>query len=78
MASYANESPTKGYEIVNLSASWIVNKQTTIRSGIKNIFDRYYANHLNSVNRIAASDIAVGDVIPGIGRTVFITAKLSF
>ena len=78
VASYANESPTKGYEIVNLSASWIVNKQTTIRSGIKNIFDRYYANHLNSVNRIAESDIAVGDVIPGIGRTAFITAKLSF
>ena len=78
VASYANESPTKGYEIVNLSASWTVNKQTTIRSGINNIFDRYYANHLNSVNRLAKSDIAVGDVIPGKGRTAFITAKLSF
>jgi iron complex outermembrane receptor protein len=78
VASYAEESPTKGYEIVNLSASWTVNDQVTLRSGINNIFDRYYANHLNSVNRFADSDIAVDDAIPGMGRTFYLTTKIEF
>ncbi|MGB2242781.1 MAG: hypothetical protein ACPHX1_05185, partial [Porticoccaceae bacterium] len=71
-------SPTKGYEIVNLSASWTVNGQVTLRSGINNIFDRYYANHLNGVNRVAGSDIAVDDAIPGTGRTFYLTTKIEF
>ena len=78
VASYANESQTEGYEIVNLSASWTVNNQVTLRSGINNVFDRYYANHLNSVNRVAESDIAVGDTIPGMGRTFYLTTKIEF
>ena len=78
VASYAEESSTKGYEIVNLSANWTVNGQVTLRSGINNVFDRYYANHLNSVNRVAESDIEVGDTIPGMGRTFYLTTKIEF
>jgi iron complex outermembrane receptor protein len=78
VASYADESQTNGYEIVNLSAIWKLNEQLQVRSGITNLFDRYYANHLNSVNRVADSDIAVGDVIPGTGRTAYISTKFKF
>ena len=78
VASYADESQTNGYEIVNLSAHWKLNEQLQVRSGITNLFDRYYANHLNSVNRVADSDIAVGDVIPGTGRTAYISTKFKF
>ena len=78
VASYANESQTAGYGIVNLSAQWTVNNQLQVRSGITNLFDRYYANHLNSVNRNGGSDIAVGEVIPGMGRTLYVQAKVEF
>jgi iron complex outermembrane receptor protein len=78
VASYADESQTNGYEIVNLSAHWKFNQQLQVRSGITNLFDRYYANHLNSVNRVADSEIAVGDVIPGMGRTFYLATKIEF
>jgi len=78
VASYANESQTAGYGIINLSAQWTVNNQLQVRSGITNLFDRYYANHLNSVNRNGGSDIAVGEVIPGMGRTLYVQAKVEF
>ena len=78
VASYANESQTAGYGIVNLSAKWTVNNALQVHSGINNLFDRYYANHLNSVNRNGGSDIAVGEVIPGMGRTLYVQAKVEF
>jgi iron complex outermembrane receptor protein len=78
VASYADESPTDGYEIVNLSANWTLNEQLKISSGVTNLFDRYYANHLNSVNRVADSDIAEKQVIPGMGRTLYLTTKIEF
>ena len=78
VAGYANEAQTAGYGIVNLSAHWTMSNQLQIRSGITNLFDRYYANHLNSVNRNNGSDIAVGEVIPGMGRTLYVQAKVQF
>ena len=78
VASYAGESPTDGYEIVNLSANWTLNEQLKISSGVTNLFDRYYANHLNSVNRVADSDIAEKQVIPGMGRTAYLSMKVTF
>ncbi len=78
VASYASESPTAGYGIVNLSAQWTVHNQLQVHSGITNLFDRYYANHLNSVNRNGGSDIAVGEVIPGMGRTFYVQARVQF
>ena len=78
VASYADESPTDGYEIVNLSANWTLNEQLKVSSGVTNLFDRYYANHLNSVNRVADSDVAEKQVIPGMGRTAYLSIKVTF
>lgn len=78
VASYANESETKGYKIINLSASWSINNQIQLRSGITNLFDRFYTNHLNGVNRVGNSEIAIGDVIPGTGRAFYLLANLVF
>ena len=80
VASYANEPQraTAGYGIVNLNAQWTLNNQLQVRTGITNLFDRYYANHLNSVNRNGGIDIAVGEVIPGMGRTFYVQARVQF
>ena len=61
-----------------MGANWQANKQLQLHMGVTNLFDRFYANHLNSINRVADSDIAVGDVIPGTGRTAFISAKIIY
>jgi outer membrane receptor protein involved in Fe transport len=55
-----------------------MNNALQVHSGITNLFDRYYANHLNSVNRNGGSDIAVNKVIPGMGRTLYVQAKVEF
>lgn len=55
-----------------------VNKQIQLRSGITNLFDRFYTNHLNGVNRVGNSGIAIGDVIPGTGRAFYLLASLVF
>ena len=78
VASYAGESQTAGYGVINLSAQWTLNNQLQVRSGITNIFDRCYANHLNSVNRNSGSDIAEGEVIPGMGRTFYLQTRVQF
>jgi iron complex outermembrane receptor protein len=78
VASYAGESQTAGYGVINLSAQWSLNNQLQIRSGITNLFDRYYANHLNSVNRNSGSNIAESEVIPGMGRTFYVQTRVQF
>jgi iron complex outermembrane receptor protein len=78
VASYADESKTAGYGIVNLSAHWTVNNRLQVRSGIINLFDRYYANHLNPVNSNSGSDIAEGKGIPGMGRTFYVQTRIQF
>jgi iron complex outermembrane receptor protein len=80
LASYAKkpQRATAGYGIVNLSAQWNVNNQLQVQSGITNLFDRYYANHLNSVNRNGGNDIAENEVIPGMGRTLYVQTRVLF
>jgi iron complex outermembrane receptor protein len=78
VASYAGESQTAGYGVINLTAQWTLNNQLQVRSGITNIFDRCYANHLSSVNRNSGSDIAEGEVIPGMGRTFYLQTRVQF
>lgn len=39
--------------------------------GMDNVFDNSYTNHLAGINRVRASDVAVGEKLPGPGRNVF-------
>lgn len=71
-----DEAKTGGYAIFNLSAQYNVNTSLNIQAGVTNLFDREYQNHLGGYNRVTNDDIAVGERLPGLGRSVY--AGLNF
>lgn len=78
LASYNNEAPSSGFGIVNMGATWSVNESITLRSGVKNLFDRYYAAHTSGRNRSGDSDIGLGEAIPGLGRAFYLSMAINF
>ena len=67
-------SPTPGYIIANINGEYEF-RQTGIRiqAGIDNIFDRDYIDHLSGFNRVAGSDIPLGERLHGPGRNLYAT-----
>ena len=78
VASYNNEAQSGGFGIVNIGANWSVTENIQLRSGVKNLFDRFYAAHLSGRNRSGDSDIALGEAIPGLGRAVYLSMAIHF
>jgi iron complex outermembrane receptor protein len=67
-----NEQKTGGYAVFNLMGNYEATKALTLSAGINNIFDRDYQNHLGGYNRISDNpDIAQGERLPGLGRSVY-------
>jgi iron complex outermembrane receptor protein len=71
-----SEMTTSGYSVFNVSANWQPTAGLTIGMGIENLFDRQYREHLSGYNRNSASDVGMGERLPGIGRNVFLTAQM--
>ena len=69
------EEETAGYGLFNLSARYDFNSNASINLGVSNLFDKFYQNHLNGVNRVRQSDVAVGDTLPGRGRSAFVNLR---
>ena len=44
----------------------------TLGAGVENLFDKVYQDHLGGYNRVRESDIAVGDRINGMGRSMYL------
>ncbi len=72
-----SEQTTSGYAILNLHASWQVNDRTFVSAGVENLADREYADHLAGYNRVNASDVGLGNRIPGVGRNAYIRVSLT-
>ncbi len=64
-----SEAPTDGYVLLNARGLWQVNERVSFSAGIENLLDQDYEQHLAGYNRNAGSDIAVGDRLPGSGRS---------
>jgi iron complex outermembrane receptor protein len=78
VANYNNEAQSSGFGIVNIGANWAVTENIQLRSGVKNLFDRFYTAHLSGRNRSGDSDIAIGEAIPGLGRAVYLSMAINF
>jgi iron complex outermembrane receptor protein len=78
VASYNDETQSSGFGIINIGANWSLSESIELRSGVKNLFDRYYAPHLSGRNRTGDSDIALGAAIPGLGRAVYLSMAINF
>lgn len=75
------EQKTSGYALFNLSGNYQPSEHVVLTAGVNNLFDREYENHLGGYNRISNSDnpdITQGDRLPGIGRSAYIGANVSW
>ncbi|MEZ5996567.1 MAG: TonB-dependent receptor [Hyphomonadaceae bacterium] len=72
-----SEAPTGGYAIVNVYGDWHIRDGVRLGAGVENIFDERYEEHLGGYNRIAGSDVALGDRLPGPGAGAFVRLIVS-
>lgn len=67
-----SEAETAGYVLLNAFGSWTVSKGVRLSAGVENLLDQKYKDHLSGYNRIAGSDVPLGERVPGAGRGVFL------
>lgn len=67
-----SEQPTDGYALVNLTGDVQLTDGVSLSAGVTNLFNADYEQHLAGYNRIAGSDVGVGDRLPGAGRGAFV------
>lgn len=73
------EQRSAGYGLLNLYGQYAFqNAGLSISAGIENVLDKTYRPHLNGINRVARSDVAVGARIPGDGINAFVQAEWTF
>lgn len=74
-----NEQKTGGYALFNVSGQYQVTPAVTLLAGVNNLFDRYYVNHLGGTNRAVGNpDLAMGDRVPGLGRSAYVNVNVDF
>ncbi len=72
------ERRSPGYAVFNLRSAVRLGKAFELRAGVENLLDRRYRPHLAGINRVAASDVAVGDRLPGPGRNAYLRVQASW
>ena len=73
-----DETSSDGYLVVGLFGSLAVADGITLDAGVENLFDAYYQPHLSGVNRVGASDVPLGERLPGPGRGVWVRTRIAF
>lgn len=73
-----DEEPSEGYVIAALFGQYRLNDGLTIAAGVENIFDTFYQPNLAGRNRVGASDVPLGERLPGYGRGVWVRASANF
>lgn len=63
-----NETPSAGAGIINLSSQYRFDKNISVSLSAKNVFDKAYQTHLGGINRVADSEVLVGERLYDTGR----------
>jgi iron complex outermembrane receptor protein len=66
-----DETETPGYGLLNLFVHWEPGAGLGISAGVDNVLDAFYQDHLYGINRVRESAVAVGERLPGSGRSFF-------
>lgn len=72
------ETPSGGYAVFGLFAGFDAGGVVKLEAGIENLFDASYQPHLSGLNRVGASDVPVGERLPGTGRGLWVRASSTF
>lgn len=68
-----DEKATAGYGIVNLRGQWQLANNLELVAGIDNMSDKRYQDHLAGYNRVSgARDLALGERLYGLGRSIYL------
>ncbi len=73
-----DETASDGYVVVGLFGSLALSDGITLDAGVENLYDASYQPHLSGVNRVGASDVPLGERLPGPGRGVWIRTQIAF
>lgn len=73
-----SELPAKGYATLGLFARYAFTEGLALEAGVENLLDKKYAPHLAGRSRVGASDVPVGERLPGAGRGVWARLKAQF
>jgi iron complex outermembrane receptor protein len=65
------ESPTGGWGVMNVFATWEAYEGVELEIGFDNVFDNDYAHHLAGTSRINSSGVSVGQRLPGPGWSFY-------
>ena len=78
VSSTNNEQTTAGYALINLRAVYNPSQHVSLGTGIENLLDKQYQQHLGGVNRASSNSIPVGTRLTGPGTNFYLTANLSW
>ena len=56
-----NETSSAGVGVINLFSQYQFNENVSVSFSAKNVFDKVYQTHLGGINRVANTDVAVGE-----------------
>lgn len=70
VSSLQNETSTPGYGVWDMNVKYQLSEALRLSLTIENMLDKAYAQHVGGINRIMASELAVGQKAPEIGRNV--------
>ena len=79
-----SEQRTGGYSVFNLQGRYAINRYIELSTGVNNVLDRFYQDHLGGYNRVStdvngqSSAVAVGVRLPGQGRNYFVQVRGNF
>ena len=73
-----DETNSGSYALMNLRGGINIRRDLTISLGVENVFDKDYEPHLSGINRVANSDVTVGERVPGPGRNYFATLQYQY
>ena len=77
-SAYNAEQKSSGYGLLNLRGQYRLSNHLKISTGIDNLLDKHYVDHLSGYNRNVDSDIPVGDRLPGRGRNLFVAVNMTW
>ncbi len=73
-----DELPGEGFATVGLFARYSFDERLAIEGGVENLFNEEYAPHLAGRSRVGASDVPLGQRLPGPGRGVWARLTTQF
>ena len=73
------EQKSAGYALLNVRGFWEINSRVKLGLSADNLTDKKYRDHLAGVNRVSRNpDIALGERLPGYGRSISLRFDYQF